>query len=82
MWAPDRQQTSLERFSGWQMGASVPLNKKSSITETLSFFFLVALVMFCVLIGPYLGYPSVITPFQFQNPIHDFLFLSHQSEVY
>lgn len=64
------------------MGASVPLNKKSSITETLSFFFLVALVMFCVLIGPYLGYPSVITPFQFQNPIHDFLFLSHQSEVY
>ena len=44
MQAPGRQQTSLEKLSGQQMGASVSLSKDSAITNT-SRAFLVALVL-------------------------------------
>lgn len=44
MRAPARQQTSLEKSSGRQRGASVPLGRESPITNTLRAF-LVALVL-------------------------------------
>ena len=45
MRAPGRQQTSLEKSSGRQMGASVPLSRESPITNTLRAFLVALLLM-------------------------------------
>lgn len=48
MRAPGRQQTSLERLSKWQIGASVPLSKQSPMTEILQLFLVALMVIWAL----------------------------------
>lgn len=48
MRAPGRQQTSLERLSKWQIGASVLLSKQSPMTEILQLFLVALMVIWAL----------------------------------